>query len=141
MNKIKTSRMKERGNLNTTQGQFSANKNIFKNLEIYENIRYTNRSEKSGLFAKRYLVTETACYSCAIDKTAFFIDIHRWNVEITTMFSSHRTQTRSSTWPVRKHIFRMHRDTRMEMRIVCRVNARTSRRKSRDGFSFFLSLL
>lgn len=141
MNKIKTSQTKEWENLNTSQEQFSASKNMFKNLEIYENIRYANRSEKFGLFAKRYLVTETACYSHAIDKTAFFIDIHRWNVEITTMFSSHRTQTRSSTWPVRKHIFRMHRDTRMEMRIVCRVNARTSRRKSRDGLSFFLSLL
>lgn len=36
----------------------------------------------------------------------------------------------------RKHIFRMHRDVRIEMRIVCRVNGQTSRRKSRDSLSF-----
>lgn len=57
-----------------------------------------------------------------------------------TMFSSDQTQTRSPRRAAdRKHIFRMHRDVRIEMRIVCRVNAQTSRRKSRDGLSFLRS--
>lgn len=55
------------------------------------------------------------------------------------MFPSDGTQTRSARRADRKHIFRMHRDVRIEMRIVCRVNAQTSRRKSRDGLSFLRS--
>lgn len=65
------------------------------------------------------------------------VDIHQKNMKI-TMFSSDRTQTRSPRRADRKHIFRMHRDVRIEMRIVCRVNAQTSRRKSRDGLSSFI---
>lgn len=55
------------------------------------------------------------------------VDIHQQKLMKITMFSSDQTQTRSPRWAAdRKHIFRMHRDVRIEMRIVCRVNAQTS---------------